>query len=90
MRIQNIIEGEHNKERFRYDNGKLNVMGRAWDKEDIKTLVEIANLLEMQGYKLKVPTGRQSREVFDPFSFGGTRRVDIKVYDDEKEDNSNE
>lgn len=84
MQIKNVVEGAHNKEHFRYDSGKVQMFGRAWDKEDIKTLVEVANLLEVQGYKLKVPTGRETRERYDMF-FGGTMKYDVKIYDDEKE-----
>ena len=47
------ITGIHNKEEFKYEDGIVSVFGRRWNKKDIKTLVEIANLLELQGYKLK-------------------------------------
>ena len=85
MNIKNVVEGTHKREFFRYDNGKVQMFGRTWDKEDIQTLVEVANLLDVQGYKLKMPTGRETRQAFDPFSFGGVRSFDVKTYDDEKE-----
>lgn len=88
MELKNVVEGRHNTEEFRYLNGKLQVFGRQWDKEDIRTLVEIANLLEMQGYKLKVPTGKRTQKQYDFFS-GRMYSKDIKTYDEEDSNGGN-
>lgn len=85
MQIKNVVEGVHNKQAFRYEDGKLNMFERNWDKEDIKNLIEVANLLEIQGYKIKIPTGRQTKQRYDMFS-GGTFNYDVKTYDEQSKE----
>ncbi len=79
MKIKNILEGKHNKESFRYENGKLQMFGRIWDKGDIQTLVETANLLKLEGHDLKVPTG--TKDVTYDGLLGGVT-INVKTYDE--------
>lgn len=81
MQLDKIIEGKHNKEHFRYENGFLNMFNKKWDKDDIKTLVEAANLLELEGYPLKSPTGMAKTQVESLFGF--KHEIDVKTYDEE-------
>lgn len=57
MKIDNKFHGTHNKVDFTYEKGFLHLHGRKWDREDIKNMVEIANLLELHGYKINSPSG---------------------------------
>lgn len=81
MQLDKVVEGKHNKEPFRYQNGKLQMYGRLWDKPDIQTLVEVANLLSIEGYDLKVPIRVEKRRVES--MFGGIYNVDQKIYDED-------
>lgn len=83
MQLKKVVEGKHNKESFRYENGKLQMFGRVWDKEDIKTLVEAANLLSHEGYTLKMPVRVEKREVYG--MFGESYHVNQKVYDENED-----
>lgn len=80
MKLDKIVEGKHNKETFRYDDGFLKMFGRKWDKADIQTLVEVANLLSVEGYNLKVPTGKTTKTVND--MFGWPYSTEIKTYEE--------
>lgn len=80
MQLKKVVEGKHNKESFRFANGLLQMFGRSWDKADIKTLVEAANLLSHEGYVLKEPTGTRTRQVES--MFGGIYNVEEKEYDE--------
>lgn len=80
MQLKKVVEGKHNKETFRYENGLLVTFGRKWDKADIKTLVEMANLLSHEGFELKEPTGTRTRQVES--MFGGIYSVEEKEYDE--------
>lgn len=84
MQLSRVVEGKHNKETFRYEDGFLTVFGRRWDKTDIQTLVEIANLLSVEGYVLKVPTGTKKKVRQD--MFGWNHEVDVNTYDDTTEE----
>lgn len=53
MEIKNNIQGTHDGQEFIYEDGLLTVFGVTWDRKRIKTLVEIANLLDHQGYPIK-------------------------------------
>lgn len=79
MKLQRIIEGTHNKQEFRYEDGILIAFARRWDRSDIQTLVEIANLLALDGYALKVPKGTRKAKRFD--SWGNELEVDEKEYE---------
>lgn len=47
-----IIEGEHNGVPFKLEGGILQVNGYRYSKAEIRTLVNIATLLEVEGFKL--------------------------------------
>lgn len=81
MELLKVVEGKHNKETFRYEDGFLQMFGRKWDKADIQTLVEVANLLSVEGYSLKIPTGKTKAIRHD--MFGWSHEVDVKTYDAE-------
>lgn len=83
MKLDKVVEGKHNNETFRYMNGKLQMFGRLWDKDDIKTLVETANLLSIEGYTLKSPIGTKRVQVDS--MFGGIYNVNQKIYDEDGE-----
>lgn len=83
MQLDKVVEGKHNKESFRYQNGFIQMFGRKWDKSDIQTLVEVANLLSVEGYTLKSPIGTQKQRVES--MFGGMYVVDQKMYDEDGE-----
>lgn len=85
MELKNVVEGKHNKESFRYENGFLVMFDRKWDKADIKTLTETANLLAHEGYVLKEPTGSRLVDKFDPF-MGGSYKMRVKEYDEKDGD----
>lgn len=84
MQLKKVVEGKHNKEAFRFENGKLYTFGRVWDKADIKTLVEMANLLSHEGFELKEPVTTTSREVHN--MWGETYVVEEKQYDEKDGD----
>lgn len=79
MILDKIIEGKHNEESFRFEKGFLLMFGRKWDKGDIQTLIETANLLTVEGYKLKKPSG--TKKVVHDGLFG-PREYDEKIYED--------
>lgn len=81
MKLNRILEGVHNNQTFRYDDGFLVMFDRRWDKADIQTLIEAANLLSVEGYPLKTPTGTQKKMRRDMFGFQYER--DVKTYDNE-------
>lgn len=83
MVIHKLVEGKHNKEGFRYNKGFLEMFGRRWDRADIKTLVETANLLDVQGYKLKEPVETIPQEVYG--IWGEKHTVNKKIYDEQGE-----
>lgn len=80
MELNKVVEGKHNNATFRYEDGFLQMFDRKWDKEDIKTLVEVANLLSIEGYNLKIPTGKTKAVRRD--MFGWAYEHDVKSYDD--------
>lgn len=84
MQLKKVVEGKHNKVNFRYENGMLIMFDRKWDRDDIRTLIETANLLQHEGYSLKIPTGSHQREVYS--MFGGNYVVDEKEYDEREGD----
>lgn len=47
-----IIDGEHLGVPFRYEAGYLLINGQTYSKAEIKALVNIGNLLELEGFKL--------------------------------------
>lgn len=64
MEIQSdtrIVDGKHKGLKFRYREGLLELYNKSWTKIEIRKLVEIANLLEIHGYKLKVKPKKVSR-----------------------------
>lgn len=84
MKLAKIIEGKHNKQSFRFERGFLVIFGRKWDKADIQTLIEVANLLSIEGYDLKIPVRVEEKTVDS--MFGGTYKVDNKIYDESEEE----
>lgn len=52
MKLTPIVQGEHKGIHFSMSQGNLVCFGMAWTKEEIRTLVEIANLLKHEGYEL--------------------------------------
>lgn len=46
------INGEHNGVPFALEGGLLTIAGHRYSKAEIKALVQIANLLEIEGFKL--------------------------------------
>lgn len=83
MKLDKIVEGTHNKESFRYNNGTLAIFGKIWDKQDIRTLIEIANLLDLEGYILKSPI-RIGTQTID-LGIYGLHVTDQKIYEDSDE-----
>lgn len=79
MKLDKVVEGKHNKEGFRFEKGFLLMFGRRWDKDDIQTLVEVANLLQLEGYKIKRPIGTEKTELEGMF---GRYVADEKIYED--------
>lgn len=47
-----LLTGEHNGHKFTFSSGFVEMFGHTWDKADIKTLVEIANLLHIDGFEM--------------------------------------
>lgn len=80
MKLAKVVEGVHKKQTFRFENGKLFMFSKHWDREDIAILVETANLLSLEGYNLKVPTGTHKR--ISEGVFGGMYEVEEKTYDE--------
>lgn len=56
------VSGEHNGESFTYDGGILYAFGTKWSKTQIKSLVEIANLLEIQAFKLQLTLPKTAKK----------------------------
>lgn len=81
MKLNKVVDGKHNQQNFAYRNGKLTMFNHTWDKADIKTLVETANLLAVEGYELKMPI-RIEREQRQDF-LGNVYDADIKVYEED-------
>lgn len=79
MKLEQIIQGVHNKESFKFEKGFIYCFDRKWDRADIKTLVEIANLLDVQGYKVKEPISQRRKRVDGMF---GQYVVNEKEYED--------
>lgn len=67
------VTGEHNGEKFTFEAGILSIFDQRWSREKIKTLVEVANLLEHHGYKLtpELPRAKAtSHSSLSEFLFG--------------------
>ena len=43
---KNVIKGTHNGQKFKLVGGILTFYGVAWDLENVKTLVELCNILK--------------------------------------------
>lgn len=57
-----IIDGEHLGVPFRYEGGYLLINGQTYSKAEIKALVNIGNLLELEGFKIADTKPIESRE----------------------------
>ena len=56
MKLENknlIVRGEHNGIKFRYDDQELIIFGHSYNRKQIQVLVEVANLLEHEGLKIR-------------------------------------
>lgn len=84
MKLDKVLEGKHNKESFRYNDGFLHMFSRKWDKADIQTLIEVANLLSLEGYTLKKPTGTKTK--YTQPLFGRAQPYESKTYEDGTEE----
>lgn len=84
MKLDKVLEGKHNKESFRYNDGFLHMFSRKWDKADIQTLIEVANLLSLEGYSLKKPIGTETR--IREGMFGWAQPYEAKIYENETEE----
>lgn len=64
-----VITGDHNGIPFALEGGLLTIGGQKYSKSEIKALVQIANLLEVEGHKLKdtLPHAQLPRRAYDPF-----------------------
>lgn len=79
MKIYNdlkIVKGEHKHMRFQLENGRLRVNGIIFTKQCIQELVELANLLELEGHKL------QERPQFQPFTIEEKDALKMMDYTD--------
>lgn len=63
MILEKIIQGEHRGRKFKWDNGFLHTFDRRWDKQEIEILIEIANLLQIEGYKIKKPKRMEKKQL---------------------------
>lgn len=61
------VTGKHEGEEFMYNNGKLTMFNISWSKNKIKKLIEVANLLEVEGFKLAdvLPKQKPASSIFD-------------------------
>lgn len=81
MKLDNLLQGTHNGKAFTYHNGTLTMFSHIFNKNDIQTLVETANLLEIEGHKLKVSKGTKVDIVNSPFY--GRVEQETDIYDEE-------
>lgn len=81
MKLLKIVEGYHNKVYFRYNKAKLYMFNYEWDKTDIKTLIEVANLLKIEGYDLK--EAKETKVTRYEGLFGVNEKLE-KIYLDEE------
>lgn len=82
MKLDKIVRGQHNDKPFFFENGKVTMFNTVWDKDDIKTLVETANLLHLEGYEVKASNGVEKRVVN---MFGSSCVIEVKTYDEDEE-----
>jgi len=64
MEIQNekkVLRGKHNEQEFILDGGVLEYMGQRWDQTKVKSLIDLCNLLKIEGYELTKKTQLISR-----------------------------
>ncbi len=81
MKLDKIVEGKHNGKKFRFENGFLSVFSHTWNRKDIQTLVEIANLLQLEGYGLKVPIGE--KEIIKTSILGSSYTKIVDTYEED-------
>lgn len=48
-----VISGEHNGNQFILNDGVLDYNGRLWSKKEVTDLINLCNLLKIEGYELK-------------------------------------
>lgn len=67
MRLKTNLDGEHNGEKFILQDGFLHIFSSKLTLAGIKTIVEIATLLKVQGYDIrsKSPRLKQPYTIFD-------------------------
>lgn len=66
-----VVSGEHNGTKFSLDGGVLHIFGTTWDKSDLKTLIEVANLLHLQGFPIQEKKEAEKRNGFVYFTSSG-------------------
>ena len=74
-----VVRGKHKEYEFTLNGGVLEFRGQSWSKKGIQTLVELGNLLTIQGYdfvaELPKPENNGNtvhwRSYLDPEDFGG-------------------
>ncbi len=66
-----VISGKHNDRSFTLNDGILEYMGDKWDNEKVKDLIDLCNLLKLEGYTLidKVPSNKGSSMIFPSLRF---------------------
>lgn len=84
MKLDKLIAGEHNKQTFQYNSGFLTMFGKIWDYNDIQTLIETANLLGLEGYKIKKVTSVEKQEI--DLGIFGKQQADKKIYEGTEEE----
>ncbi len=67
MILKTNLQGTHNEEKFSVVDGFLCIYGIKITLAGVKTIMEIVNLLNVEGYKLrnKWPKLKQPRTMFD-------------------------
>lgn len=83
MRVKTNLEGEHNGEKFILHDGYLGVFGSKLTLQGVKTIVEIATLLKVQGYDIreKAPKLKRPYTIFDQMT-----GVQPEYYDENEEE----
>jgi len=62
MRIdeeKRVLKGEHNGRKFEWHEGVLHYLGDRWGQDKVKGLVDLCNILKLQGYDLVPETPKQ-------------------------------
>lgn len=74
-----VVDGTHNGVEFKYEGGSIYCYEILWSKQKIATLIEIANLLELQGFP--VLKNLHKKKIVCEQIFGGRIEKEVETSD---------